>query len=442
MLNKQSKGIILSIATAGILLVGCGGDSTDNEATSDTYTGYFIDAAVKGAHYKTTSGLEGDTDRYGRFSYRKGDKVEFSLGKVVLGECEPENDGKVTPKTLIAQRQAAQDGQEASITLMLQFLQALDSDGDASNGITIPRSTIEKFNTLSKEIAFLDINESELIKLDSETLDTDYDGRIDVDAQRAKLHFEKSEQEFDNGNRPDKNVGDGQGNGNGQGGTGEEQDHGKAFNLDDHEKSESLTQELKDSLSHMGNEERLAYDLYTNLYSYHKEKGEEIKQFYNISHNAEVKHIKTVQDLVKRYDLSASDFTNVNESIVNKNGLSASHMVSGVYDIQKIQDLYDDLYSLGKTSKVNALKVGCMVEVTDVNDLDKYIAQAEASNATDIVEAFKVLRNGSYNHYWAFDKALKNSGVANGCYFEGDALLTNKEGIYPKNEKGHGHGGN
>ncbi len=438
MLNKKSTGIILSIAAAGILLVGCGSNSTDNETTNDTNTGYFIDAAVKGAHYKTTSGLEGDTDQYGRFSYKEGDEVTLSLGKVVLGKSKPASDGKVTPKTLIATSQTLNDSEKASITLMLQLLQTLDSDGDASNGITIPQSTIEKFSTsLSTKTSFSDLDESALIALDSESLDSDYDGHIDVDATEAKKHFEKSEKEFDSGHKPDEN---GQGNGNGQGGTGEDKDHGKEFNLDDHDKSESLTQELKDSLSHMGNEERLAYDLYTNLYSYHKEKGEEIKQFYNISHNAEVKHIKTVQDLVKRYDLSVSDFTNVNESIVNENDLSASHIVSGVYDIQKIQDLYDSLYALGTTSKVDALKAGCMVEVTDVNDLDKYITQAEESNATDIVEAFEVLRKGSYNHYWAFDKALKNSGVTNGCYFEGDTLLTNKEGVYPQNEKGQGNG--
>jgi hypothetical protein len=75
-----------------------------------------------------------------------------------------------------------------------------------------------------------------------------------------------------------------------------------------------------------------------------------------------------------------------------------------------------------------------MVEVTDVEDLDKYIVQAAASNAEDIVAGFEVLRNGSYNHYWAFDKGLKNAGIVNGCFVENDPLLTNKEGIYPVNE--------
>lgn len=131
--------------------------------------------------------------------------------------------------------------------------------------------------------------------------------------------------------------------------------------------------------------------------------------------------------------MNVSDFTNVDKTIVEENNMSATNMPSGVYDIQKIQELYDTLYSLGINSQEDALKVGCMVEVTDINDLDEYIKQAKESNATDITAAFEVLRDGSYNHYWAFDKALKNIGAANGCYIEEDSLLTNKVGDYPQN---------
>ena len=213
---------------------------------------------------------------------------------------------------------------------------------------------------------------------------------------------------------------------------------GKGFDLDNYEKTENLAQDVKDSLAYMGNEERLAYDVYMNLYDYYQKSGVEIKQFYNISTRSEVKHIATVQDLVKRYNLKATDFTDVNESVVNSNNMSAENMPSGVYDIAKIQELYDTLYALGQNSQESALKVGCMVEVTDINDLDEYIKQAQDSNASDVEEAFNFLRKGSYNHYWAFDSALKNLGVTNGCYYEGDELLTNKEGVYPKNEKGNG----
>jgi hypothetical protein len=56
-----------------------------------------------------------------------------------------------------------------------------------------------------------------------------------------------------------------------------------------------------------------------------------------------------------------------------------------------------------------------MVEVTDIDDLDKFIITAQENNATDLVAVFDNLKSGSYNHYWAFDLALKNSGVTTGC---------------------------
>ncbi len=41
----------------------------------------------------------------------------------------------------------------------------------------------------------------------------------------------------------------------------------------------------------------------------------------------------------------------------------------------------------------------------------RYIALAQDSNASDVEEAFTFLRNASYNHYWAFDKGLKDLGL-------------------------------
>lgn len=54
-----------------------------------------------------------------------------------------------------------------------------------------------------------------------------------------------------------------------------------------------------------------------------------------------------------------------------------------------------------------------MVEVTDIDDLDKYIAGSTGNQA--LIDTFTTLRNGSYSHYWAFDDGLKSIGVDNGC---------------------------
>ena len=188
----------------------------------------------------------------------------------------------------------------------------------------------------------------------------------------------------------------------------------------------------------MGNEERLAYDVYLTLYDFHlTNSAMEIKQLTNIATNSESRHISIVQSIVQRYDLGSSDLSNVTTAVAD-NTVTLEAMPSGDYDIPAIQDLYDALYAKGTQSKEDALMVGCMVEVTDINDLDTYITLATDSNATDVLEAFEVLREGSYTHYWAFDKGLKNLGVAEGCYVAGDSLLgEDKNGIYPQTEHGH-----
>ncbi len=181
-------------------------------------------------------------------------------------------------------------------------------------------------------------------------------------------------------------------------------------------KTSSLTPELKNSLAYMGNEERLAHDVYLNLYNFHKDvNGADIPQLYNIATRSETQHIAIVQNLVKSYEIDISQLSEVDENVVNENGLSSENMISGVYDIQKIQDLYDMLYAKGVSSRQDALEVGCMVEVTDIDDLDRYIQEAQASGASDIQASFETLREGSYSHYWAFDAGLKSMGIAEGC---------------------------
>jgi hypothetical protein len=172
-----------------------------------------------------------------------------------------------------------------------------------------------------------------------------------------------------------------------------------------------LTQELTNTLSYMGNEERLAYDVYNEFY---RQYG--TKQFTNIATKSEYKHITAVQDLVKKYLLSDDiNFTNIDAPSLGYMNTAIENMNAGIYDISLIQALYDDLIAKGSASEIEALKVGCIIEVTDVEDLNKDIILAENEKATDIVTVFNFLRDGSYNHYWSFDKGLKNKGVTNGC---------------------------
>ena len=173
----------------------------------------------------------------------------------------------------------------------------------------------------------------------------------------------------------------------------------------------SLSQELTNTLAYMGNEERLAYDVYNELY---RQYG--TKQFTNIATGSEYKHITAVQDLVKKYLLDDKvNFTNVDAPSLGYMNTAIEDMKAGTYDISKIQALYDALISQGSASEIDALKVGCIIEVVDVNDLNHDISLAENEKATDIVTVFNFLRDGSYNHYWSFDKGLKNKGLTEGC---------------------------
>ncbi len=170
-----------------------------------------------------------------------------------------------------------------------------------------------------------------------------------------------------------------------------------------------LSQELIDTLSYMGNEERLAYDVYNAFYEKY---GTNV--FTEIATKGEYQHITLVQELIQKYKLSDDvNFTNVVDPLGYQN-TPIEEMDAGTYDIPAIQNLYSFLMGLA-TDEIEALKVGCIIEVVDVNDLDHDIALAEAEGAVDIVDVFKILRAGSYNHYWSFDKGLKNKDVPDGC---------------------------
>jgi len=197
------------------------------------------------------------------------------------------------------------------------------------------------------------------------------------------------------------------------GGGGSPKSGGQNFDPNDYPKY-NLTQENKDDLAYMGNEERLAYNVYMGLYDYFQDKDIEIKQLYNIANKSESYHISIVRDLVRKYEITPSDLTIIS-SPVGSSSEDQSELPADKYGVEHIQELYDALMAKGKNSQQDALEVGCMVEVTDIYDLDERIENAKESGAQDLIDGFNILRNGSYNHYWAFDDGLKALGVDDGC---------------------------
>ena len=177
------------------------------------------------------------------------------------------------------------------------------------------------------------------------------------------------------------------------------------------------------ALAYMWHEEKLAYDIYMELNKVHP-----AKQFENIATKSEIKHIELVQNLVAWYDVN---ITNLADYTVNYSQQELEAMPTGEFAVPEIQSLYDLLYTKGITSKQEALEVGCMVEVVDVNDLDKFIVESAGNDA--LIDTFNILRDGSYNHYWAFSKGLVNMGVSDGCCSLGSEYCHTE---YPQNSKG------
>ena len=142
---EQFKKVLLVPAIASVLaLTACGGgggsssDSSgeDNNNGGDvtaSETGVFVDSPVSGINYTTSSGESGKTNELGEYNYAPGDTVTFSIGGIELPAIEAT--GRITPADMGSG--ATDWSSDQTVVNILRLLQTLDSDGDASNGITI-----------------------------------------------------------------------------------------------------------------------------------------------------------------------------------------------------------------------------------------------------------------------------------------------------------------
>jgi len=142
-----------------------------------------------------------------------------------------------------------------------------------------------------------------------------------------------------------------------------------------------LTAPELQSLLLMREEEKLARDVYVNLY-----KKWTLNAFANIA-RSEQRHFDAVGVLIARYGVTdpaletASTFTNA-----------------------ALQTLYDQLMAKGLMSLKDALEVGVAIEEQDIKDLETAIA---ATDKTDIKRVYANLLSGSLNHLSAFTSHLQ-----------------------------------
>lgn len=139
-------------------------------------------------------------------------------------------------------------------------------------------------------------------------------------------------------------------------------------------------------LTYMREEEKLARDVYAYFYPLW-----DATLFSNIS-ASEQQHFEAIGGLLDRYRLDDP----------------ARQDMPGVFRNSELQALYDVLLRDGSSSAVNALRVGALIEETDMRDIAAAIA---ATDQADIVAVYEDLLRGSRNHLRAFVRALEAQGI-------------------------------
>ena len=187
-----------------------------------------------------------------------------------------------------------------------------------------------------------------------------------------------------------------------------------------------LDTNIKQALAYMWNEEKLAKDLYLAFYALYP-----TNIFKNIATRSEVLHQFAVENLLGKYNIDATDPDLEDDFSQAK----LDSLEAGKYANPTLQTLYGDLYTKGSSSIISALQMGCVVEVTDIEDLEKYTQEAQTNS--EVTATYEFLKAGSYNHYWSFDSVLKRYGVSNGCCSVGDDYCHNE---YPQTSLGYNVG--
>ena len=146
--------------------------------------------------------------------------------------------------------------------------------------------------------------------------------------------------------------------------------------------SSTLTATEIEALQFMREEEKLARDVYLVLYD---QWG--LPVFQNIA-GSEQTHIDTVLSLMQRYEIADS----------------AATLGPGQFANADLQALYDQLVTSGSQSLADALRVGALIEETDIADLENRLAVMENG---EISQAFNNLLRGSFNHLRSYANMLE-----------------------------------
>ncbi len=138
-------------------------------------------------------------------------------------------------------------------------------------------------------------------------------------------------------------------------------------------------------LLQMREEEKLARDVYTTLWS-----KRENKIFTNII-KSEQTHMTSIKLILNRYSI---DDPVKDDSI-------------GIFTSPTMQKLYDDLVAQWNKSLLDALIVWATIEDLDINDLNSFTKQ---TSNTYIINTYNNLAKWSRNHIRAYVKSIISNG--------------------------------
>ncbi len=179
---RNVKVIGMSVV-ASLILVGCGGSDTSATTTASATTGvgFYVDSTITGADYVCGSQI-GVTDEAGKFTFEVNQTCTFKVGNVVLREVEA--NALTNNMTLFEDN-----------TTVAQFLQTIDRDGDASNGIDIPDTT--KTVLTNNNLTTVPSTSADLIKIkdDLDKEDETYNGRV-VSEVETDTHLQSTRNEI------------------------------------------------------------------------------------------------------------------------------------------------------------------------------------------------------------------------------------------------------
>jgi len=151
------------------------------------------------------------------------------------------------------------------------------------------------------------------------------------------------------------------------------------------EKFGTITETEKQALLYMLEEEKLAHDIYVEMYA---KWG--LMPFSNIS-KSEKYHNQLIQNLLDSFNIEYKNYE-----------------TSGEFENQAIQKLYNNLLEKGNISVENAIIVGATIEELDILDLENRLLLTENSS---IKSTFDILIMGSKNHLRAFNRNIISHSI-------------------------------